>query len=265
MVCVDIGIVKFGSCSTSPSANAKIDVQKVSKQVASSIMNSINEENSVVVSSQNQNVSVKGSCCSPIIISQEANMKIINTTKMDIKMITDIANSFKKDMIKEVDSATSGLKNILGPDVGTRLTATMKKSIENVTSSTNFKQSIQKKMSETFANQGQNINIDCGETLPTPTPPPGTGLPDTGCYISQSFLMEQVSNNIMETMMSDISADPQMDAILSEISKSKIKVETSKRGGLEKEEVSWWISNKNMIIVVLLVFLIPLLVKILFG
>ena len=265
MGCINLGLFILGTCSASPSLNAKVDVQKVSKQVANTIMNSINEENSSIVSSQTQNISIKGSCCSPIVIDQTASLKVVNTSKMDVKMITNIADSFKKETIKEVDSAANTLNTLLGTSMGPRVTASVKKAIENVTESNNFKQSIQKKMSETFANQGQNINIDCGENIPTPPPPKDTGLPDTGCYITQSFLMEQVSNNIMETMMSDLLNDPQLEELLSQISKKNIKIEGVKSGGFERQTLSWWDSNKQIFLIILFVFLVPLLVKILFA
>ena len=206
MACINLGFTSIG-CSKNEKASVSIDTQKVSKTVANSIMNSISDEKTVVVSSQNQNVSIKGSCCSPIIIDQNAQLKVINTSKMDVKMISDIAIKFKNNLNQELESKTNELNSLLGQQVGGQLTAAIKNSVTKISESNNFKSSIQKKISETFANQGQNIVIDCGEELSTPKPPPGSGLPDTGCYISQSFLYEQLANNIMETMMSDIIKD----------------------------------------------------------
>jgi hypothetical protein len=265
MGCVKLGVMQIGGCSENPSLNVKIDVDKVSRQVASSIQNSLNEENTNVVLTQNQNVSVKGSCCNPLKISQEASMTVINTSKMDIKMVTDIADTFKKDMITEAEGALPALKNLLGQEIGTRLSVNLKTAITNVTESSNFKKNIQKKMNETFASQGQNIVIDCGENMRTPPPPVEVGIPDTGCYISQKFLLEQVSNNIMETLMSDILDDPAMQEVLTDISKKNIEVDIIRRSGFEKQEFSWWNNNKKIMIIVFLFFLIPLVVKIFFG
>ena len=219
MACINLGFTSIG-CSKNEKASVSIDTQKVSKTVANSIMNSISDEKTVVVSSQNQNVSIKGSCCSPIIIDQNAQLKVINTSKMDVKMISDIAIKFKNNLNQELESKTNELNSLLGQQVGGQLTAAIKNSVTKISESNNFKSSIQKKISETFANQGQNIVIDCGEELSTPKPPPGSGLPDTGCYISQSFLYEQLANNIMETMMSDIIKDEKVDEIITKIWKA---------------------------------------------
>ena len=260
MACINLGFTSIG-CSKNEKASVSIDTQKVSKTVANSIMNSISDEKTVVVSSQNQNVSIKGSCCSPIIIDQNAQLKVINTSKMDVKMISDIAIKFKNNLNQELESKTNELNSLLGQQVGGQLTAAIKNSVTKISESNNFKSSIQKKISETFANQGQNIVIDCGEELSTPKPPPGSGLPDTGCYISQSFLYEQLANNIMETMMSDIIKDEKVDEIITKISQKEITPTLQRTGKFERTPLSWFESNIELIGLILLVFFIPLIIK----
>jgi hypothetical protein len=264
MGCIKIGVMQMGGCSDNPSLNVKIDIDKVSRQVATSIQDSLNEENTTVVLSQNQNISIIGSCCNPIKISQEASMQVINTSKIDIKMVNNISDYFKKEMLEESEKAIPALNNILGQELGGKLSVNLKTAIEKVSESSNFKKNIQKKINETFANQGQNIIVNCGENIPPPPPPSETGLPPTGCYITQSFLLEQVSNNIMETMMSDIIDDPEMQDVLQEITKKNIGLDIIKRSGFDKKKFSWFETNKTIIFVVILVLLIPLIVKILF-
>lgn len=264
MGCVDFGVVVIETVLKNPTSDVKIEVNKISKQVANSIMENLNEEQTNIISSQNQNINIQGSCCFPIKIEQNASVKVINTSKIDIKMVSDIADSFKKQTIDEVDKATNSLKNIAGEDIGTRLTFALKKSIENVSESSTFKKSIKEKISNTFINQGQNINIECSSIFPMPPPPPESGLSDSGCYISQSFVLEQVCTNIMETMMVDVVSNPDVDSLLAEISSKDIYIKSVKTGGFQREELSWWDTNKNIFIIILFVFLIPLLIKILF-
>ena len=260
MACINLGFTSIG-CSKNEKSSVSIDTQKVSKTVANSIMNSISDEKTVIVSSQNQNVSIKGSCCSPIVIDQSAQLKVINTSKMDVKMVSDIAIKFKDGMTKELDAKANEMNSLLGSQVGGQLTAAIKNSVTKISESNNFKNSIQKKISETFANQGQNINIECGEEIPTPKPPVGSGLPDTGCYISQSFLYEQLANNIMETMMSDIIKDEKVDEIISKISQKNITPQLQKIGKFERTPMSWFETNIETIGLILLVFFIPLIIK----
>jgi hypothetical protein len=179
MGCVDFGVFVIGTCSRDPTADIKIEVNKISKQVANSVMENLNEEQTTIISSQNQNINIKGSCCFPLKIEQNASVKVINTSKIDIKMVSDIADSFKKQTIDEVDKATNSLKNIAGEEIGTKLSFALKKSIENVSDSSTFKKSIKEKISNTFINQGQNINIECSSIYPMPPPPSESGLSDS--------------------------------------------------------------------------------------
>ena len=260
MACINLGFTKIG-CSKNESSSVSIDTEKVSKNIANSIMNSISDEKTVVVSNQTQNISIKGSCCSPIIIDQTAQIKVINTSKMDVQMINDIAIKFRDGLNKELDTKSNELIRLLGQQDGGQLTAAIKNSVTKISETNNFKSSIQKKISETFANQGQNINIDCGEELLPPKPPTESGLPNTGCYISQSFLYELLANNIMETMMSDIIKVEKVDEIISKISKKNITPKLQKTGKFEREPSSWFMDNFQTIIIVLMIFFIPLLIK----
>ena len=260
MVCINLGFTSFG-CKKNDNSSVKIDIEKVSKTISNSIMNNISDDKTVVVSTQNQNINIKGNCCNPISIDQTSEIKVINTTEMNVQMITDIAQKFKSGLTKEIDDKSNLLKNFLGQQVGTQLTATIKNAISKISESNSFKSSIQKKISETFANQGQNISIDCGEQLSVPRAPSNSGLPNTGCYISQSFLYEQVTNNIMETMMSDILRDDKVDELIASITRKNISFPLQNTGKLERTTLSWFESNLQTIALVLLIFFIPLIIK----
>jgi hypothetical protein len=65
-------------------------------------------------------------------------------------------------------------------------------------------------------------------------------------------------------MMVDVVSDPDVESLLAEISSKDIYIKSVKTGGFQREELSWWNTNKNIFIIILFVFLIPLLIKILF-
>ena len=87
--CIDLSFIEFGDCK-SPSSTATIDLNNISKNISDSIMNSITEQSSKTVSVQRQNVIITGNCCSTINVSQNTNLKVIDVTKIDSQMISNI-------------------------------------------------------------------------------------------------------------------------------------------------------------------------------
>jgi hypothetical protein len=225
MPCVgSFGPITLGDCG--PSSKVTVDVSSVTKNISRSIQDSVSSVSSKSIAVQNQNVSLKGSCCKPFKVAQGLTIKQADTSKFSADFATKTAKTMSDNISSAVDQSASQITGLLGSTTGPKLTAAIKQAVQKVTESDSFKRSVQTKMSETFGSQNQNISIDCGENIPTPTPPASAGIADTGCYIDQNFVFEQVTNNLMETMMNDVMEDSQLTAIVAEakqVSKTEAK------------------------------------------
>jgi hypothetical protein len=215
MPCVgSFGPITLGDCG--PSSKVKVDVSSVTQNISRSIQDSVSSVSSKSIAVQNQNVSLKGSCCKPFKVAQGLSIKQADTSKFSADFATKTAKNMSDNISSAVDQSASQITGLLGSTTGPKLTAAIKQAVKKVSESSSFKRSVQTKMSETFGSQNQNISIDCGENIPTPTPPASAGVGDTGCYIDQNFVFEQVTNNLMETMMNDVMEDSQLGAIVAE-------------------------------------------------
>jgi hypothetical protein len=256
MVCLGkIGFINLGDdCGVdkTPSKKINVKVESSSSTNLNNSLKSIQSSQTNAVLNQIQNVAIRGSCCVPLQISQKLKAIVIDNNKMSVNFKTAMASQLTNDINKVMDGVEKSVNDILKGPGGTNLKAAVNVSLNKMNSQNKIANIISEKVSNTIANQGQNINIECGEEIPTPKPPAGSGLPDTGCYISQSFLYEQLANNIMETMMSDIIKDEKVDEIISKISQKNITPQLQKTGKFERTPMSWFESNIETIGLILL-------------
>ena len=258
--CINIPLLSsLGDCDVPKKSQITIDTDLVSKQTTESVMSSISEESTSTIAVQNQNVRIIGSCCDPIMIDQSLNLKVINTSKMDDKFYSDFADKLKNNLINELDSKSNSIKDALGNDSGTNFVGTLKSSIVKVSESSSFQESIKKLIVESFNSQSQDVNIICSKDFPPPKPPKGVGVPDRGCYISQNFLIEQTTNNVMENLFSDVAEDPEFKDMMGMMRAAELdeKPQDSYKVG----QVSWVEKNKILLIGVLFILLVPMIIK----
>ena len=216
------GPIAFGDCG--PKSDIKIETTSLTKNISNSIQQSVSNVSDKTIAVQSQNVKVKGSCCRPLVIKQGLTIKQASTSKFTANFAESTAKTMKDAISSSLDQSASQITGVLGAVNGPKLTAAIKNTVEKITNSSAFKNSIQTKLSESFGSQNQNIDIDCGSgEIPTPLPPPGqknpaTGqlIPDQGCYVDQNFVFDQVTNNLMETLMNQVSQDEQLTAIANE-------------------------------------------------
>ena len=262
MSCIgSFGPITLGDCGSS--SKVKIETSNITKNISNSIQQSVSNVSDKSIAVQNQNVSLKGSCCKPFVVSQGLSIKQANTSKFSGDFASKTAKTMSDSINNSVDQSASQITGLLGSTVGPKLQSAIKNATLKIAQSDSFKKSIQSKMSETFGSQNQNISIDCGETIPTPPPTNAPAqekskLGDTGCYIDQNFVFDQVTNNLMETMMSDVMEDTQLTQVVNEAK----QVMKTKSSGLE-DLVSAFLGPYAMIIIAVvigLVIFIPLII-----
>lgn len=216
------GPISFGDCG--PKSDIKIQTTSLSKNISSSIQQSVSSVSDKTIAVQNQNINLKGTCCNPFVVKQGLSIKQANTSKFTANFSENVAKKMVDTINNSIDQVASQVTGVLGATNGPKLTAAIKNTVAKISESSAFKSSIQSKMSEAFGSQNQNINIDCGSgDIPTPPPPPGqinpqTGqpIPTAGCYIDQNFVFDQVTNNLMETLMNQVQNDDQLNAIVND-------------------------------------------------
>lgn len=222
MVCLGkIGFIALGNdCGKSPSKSIKVNVSSTSITNLNQSLKSIQSQETNTALNQVQNVSVKGACCQPLNISQGLKAVVVDESKMSVTFKTQMAKNLTNDISSMMKGVEDNINNLLKSDRGTQLKAAVNMSLTKMNSENKIANIISEKVSNTVASQGQRVNIDCGSgDVPTPKPPGSENMPDTGCYISQDFVFEQVTNNVMESVFNTVSNDDNVKNIVAEISK----------------------------------------------
>jgi len=222
-------------------------------------MSSISDSDTSVMAIQNQNVRIIGNCCNPIVIDQTAQLKVISNESMTDEFLTNFSATLKTNLLNQFDQNASKIKNALGDARGGTMVATLKNAITKVMSRESFKNSVKFNMDKTFAKQSQDVNIICGDTIPQPSPPEYSGIPDTGCYIGQNFLLEQVTNNVMEGVFKDVSEDPDVKSMMDELQADELRMKKGDEYGIERR--SWFSEKRQWIMILLVVIFVPLMLK----
>jgi hypothetical protein len=222
MVCLGkIGFINLGDdCGKSPSKSIKVNVNSTSITNLNQSLKSIQSQESNTVLNQVQNVTVKGACCQPLKISQDLKAIVVDESKMSVVFKTQMAKNLSNDISSVMKGVEENINSMLKSDRGTQLKAAVETTLTKMNSENKIANIISEKVSKTVASQGQNVYIDCGSgDVPTPKAPSSENMPDTGCYITQNFVFEQVTNNIMEAVFNTISNDDNVKKIISKISK----------------------------------------------
>lgn len=248
--CIDLNFIQFGDCK-SPSSTATIDLNNISKNVSESIMNSITEQSSKTIAVQRQNVIITGSCCSTINVSQNTNLKVIDITKINSEMVSNILSLMKEQYNSQLDNIQPNMISLMGDNIGKNVTTSIKQSIEKAIENSSVKYSLKKSLKNTIGSQTQNVNIQCSEYLATP----GGSV----CNIDQTFLLQQTINNVFEDIFKEVNVDPTfIDAIngytekkIAEIGKPLDEINTN-------PIVPFW-KNQNVYILTSIVFVIIIL------
>ena len=259
------GPISIGDCG--PKSSIKVETTSVTKNISNSIQQSVSSISSKTVVNQNQNVMLAegGKCCFPFIVKQGLKLNQIDTSKFKGEFATNTAKKMADTINNSLDQNTKQINDLLGSTVGPNLSMAIKQAVEKVSKSDSFKTSIQTKMNETFANQGQNVVITCSASglVATPKPPSinpdnKQPMPDQGCYIDQNFIFDQVTNNLMETLMKDVMEDDQVSVIANE---AKQKLELENKGFVSLAQAFtgplMWVA---IAVVVGLVIIVPLVI-----
>jgi len=252
--CINLGFTKIGdNCDNPGSRKVEINYTTVSENVTNSIMESdIFTENTTVIN-QEQNVKIDGNCCNTIDISQSGVVKVIDTTKINIEMSFNVGNSIKNEVGKQLKNNQSKINSFLGNKRGEELTTLLNNSISKIIKTDTFKSSVVKSLNSTITNQNQNVNIICSEEIPMPNSKGGV------CKISQSFLIESSVNNTIETIMSDLISDPDINEFINKIdTETKIKLP-------EIRTKYWYEENYEYLKLILIIFIVPLLIRLIYN
>jgi hypothetical protein len=219
MVCLGkIGFISLGNDCAPSSKSIKVNVNSTSITNLNQSLKSIQSQETNTALNQVQNVSIKGGCCQPLEISQKLKAVVVDESKMSVTFRTQMAKNLTNDISSMMKGVEDNINNLLKGDKGTQLKASVDMKLTKMNSENKIANIISEKVSKTVASQGQKVIIDCGSG-DIPTPPPPSSEPDTGCYITQEFVFEQVTNNVMEAVFNTISNDSNVKNILADISR----------------------------------------------
>ena len=268
MVCLGkIGNIQLGDCGGGNSKDIKVSVKSTSITNMNNSLKSLQSQETNTTLNQQQNIAVIGNCCQPLKIAQDLKATVIDTSKMSVSFKSQMANQLSKDVDKAMEEAEKTVNDLLKNEAGGKLRAAVNTTLTKMNSQNKVANIISEKVTNTIANQGQNIYINCGSgDIKTPPPPDSANMPDTGCYITQDFIFSQVTNNVMEAVFNSISNEPEVEAVLNEIAKeTQEKVITTEEPKLEVVKKFLGIPYKiaagiggllSLIVLVLLIFTI---------
>jgi hypothetical protein len=251
--CIDLKFKKIGSgCEKINKSTVKIDTSIMSKNISETVMNSISEEETNVVTVQSQNVTIKGNCCNDLNIDQSLKLKMINTSSINVKMINTISNGIKTQYIEQLNKNADKIGGLIGREKAGQLITTIKNEIVNETSSTSLQSNIVKKLNQTFGSQGQNINIECAKYTDTPIEDENNSV----CVITQEFLLEQTINNIIDIVIANLAVNEEINKVVNSI-----------QSNVKEEEFPFiypnWIKNNKLYLLLLcLIIFIPIIIRI---
>lgn len=225
MVCLGkILGVSIGDCDKG-SSSLKISTTDTSLTNLNNSLKTLQTQSTNTAVNQIQNVSIIGSCCQPLKISQNLKAIVIDNSKMNVSFMTQMALNLTKDINKVMEGAESEFNTKFKGNRGTNLKMAVENAMTKMNNKNVIANIIQEKVSNTLASQGQKVFIQCGGVLKTPPPPPSENMPDTGCYITQDFVFSQTTNNIMESVFSAISLDEGVANAIKDIKESEVQKE----------------------------------------
>jgi hypothetical protein len=258
MACVDLSFIRFGDCPESYTKTT-FNINNLSKQVVNSVMSSVSTTETVVISSQEQNVIIRGSCCSQLKIDQTADIKVLDKTKVDATFKVQIGSQIKNLLTDEMNKKLPELAVLAGEENAGNLINTINTSISNVTETTSFQESIDTVLNKIVTVQLQNVNIECSDYIPMP-PPTDTTLPKSTCLINQTFLAQIEINTLFEKVFSLISGDPNVIDAVNKIREQIFNEDMTEK--IENRPKTWFQKEINTLIMIFLVFFIPIIISI---
>jgi hypothetical protein len=259
MACVDFSFVKFGDCSSQPS-KLTIDVNQMSSQIIDSVMKTTTIAETEAVVSQDQNIVIRGPCCSPIKIDQLTQISLKEDTKIDTTFSVKIANQIKSNIDDMLNSKKNLLDSLVGEGKSGKFVNTVKQSVQTMISTTGFQESIINAFNKSIGAQVQNVEINCSDTYPMPPPPESSNMPRSGCLISQKFLLELEVNNLFKNVFSFVMNDPNVQETIKEISNETLQYK--KFTPIEQSIQPWYKEYKTVFILILIMFFLPTIISI---
>ena len=202
------GPFAIGDCG--PKSKVSINTSSISKNITNSIQQASSTIGDTTVTMQNQNVSIIGSCCPSLDISQTATMKKFDTTKFTGNFVSDVAKKMSDSISSSLDQSSTQIIGALGAVNGPSLTAAIKSAVQKVTESNSFKNNMTTKISQALSSQNQNVSIQCSDAVSVPKV-------DGKCVINQNIVMDLLSNNLVQNLMSEVSKDEQLTQIANEV------------------------------------------------
>jgi len=249
--CVDLSFVKFGTCKN-PESTLSVNVNSISKNVSDTIMNSVTSTNTDVIVVQNQNVNIIGSCCSPLKVSQEANLKVLESNSINVSMVTNILNQMRDGYSKDLDKVQPALDKITGENLGKNITTSIKQSMTKLMQDESVQNSLREKLVSVIASQNQNVQVNCSEYIPIPSNKDGS------CTITQEFLLQLEINNVFEDIFSKVIVDPNVvDAINAYTENSLVYTQSMIQG----EFVPFWKGEEKRVMSILGIILVIIILR----
>ena len=258
MGCVDLSFVSFGDCPE-PYTKSTFNINNLSKQVVDSVMSSVSTSETVIISSQEQNVIIRGSCCSQLKIDQKADIKVLDKTKVDATFTAKIGSQIKNLLTDEMNKKLPELSIFVGDENAGNLITTINTAIENTTQTTSFQESIDTVLNKVISTQLQNINIDCSDYVPMP-PPTDESLPKTTCLINQTFLAQIEINTLFEKVFSTIAGDPRVVDAVNKIREKIFNEDMTEK--IDNRPKTWFQKEISTLTMIFLVFFIPIIISI---
>lgn len=244
-VCLNLGFTKMGNC-TEGQSKISIDTDSLSVNVSEFIMSAVLESTTDTAILQDQNITIRGKCCSnSLTIEQGAKLKIIDKTKFTVNFAQDILKKMAEEYNKKLEASSPYIDQIFGNQHGQPIKTAIKTSIINSSQTTMSQSALTQTLNTVIGNQYQTIIIKCNEYLPD----------NTTCVINQNFLLKQVITNTYEVIFKQVLVDPEVvNAInngLANRFRQSILVYTE----------PWW---KNTLTIVILFSILTILIVITF-
>ncbi len=208
------GPISFGDCGQS--SKLTIDTNTLTKNVSNSTQQSMSFTEAKTIAVNDQNVVINGTCCPNLKVEQNMRLKLYDVSQFNDEFSSKVSRKMISEIQSSLDNNQTQITDLLGSTVGPKFTGTIKTAVANIAESNTFKNSIKQKFSQVFGSQRQNVILNCGEGIPPPPAPSSSGLPPSGCYITQNFLLENETQNLFKSLMQDVLEDESVIGVINE-------------------------------------------------
>ncbi len=248
-------LVKDTSAKCGPQTEIKMKLDSLSQSITTNIQNFVTNSTTNITTVQDQAISIRGNCC-------PGGIDISQRTNLDVKVMTEIDETFAMEQINEVKEAikldlqqvSKQVNDILNNGSSGRTTLDIKQHVQTILENESTITSVRDAVNNLAVGQNQRVALDC--PLDTNKNIDYRGS-DGVCRINQELVAKVQADVIINTCFDIL----KRDSLIKEVQTAISQHSTVENRGLTDivDSVMDFFKSLNMMIIVVVIGAILLL------